>query len=385
MPEDFGREHQWGVILAGGEGIRLRSLTRLISGDDRPKQFCPLIGGLTLLAHTRQRIAPCIAPDRTLFVLLNSHERFYAEELRDVRSPQTLVQPCERGTLPAILLSLLRIVQLDEQAAVAFFPSDHYYADERKFMAGVKLAFGFAETSPETVILLGAAATRAEVGYGWLEAEPAISTHSSRGLLRVNGFWEKPSQHVAKNLLERGCIWNTFVMIGRATAFLDTIRSAQPELYRIWEPLVGRHEPAMSSKIMKTIYDRLPTTDFSRSVLGASPEKLGVLNLGDVGWSDLGDPGRVLRMWSETGTENAWGHARFAVPPPSFQPVDAGARNAREQASAGLYEEVAGERAIQMSLGGDHSLARRPNGAATTGIRSGKILQFVQNLHAQGG
>jgi len=27
----------WGVILAGGDGVRLRSMTRNIAGDDRPK------------------------------------------------------------------------------------------------------------------------------------------------------------------------------------------------------------------------------------------------------------------------------------------------------------------------------------------------------------
>jgi len=34
---------RWAVILAGGDGTRLRSFTRHIAGDDRPKQFCPVI------------------------------------------------------------------------------------------------------------------------------------------------------------------------------------------------------------------------------------------------------------------------------------------------------------------------------------------------------
>ena len=33
----------WGVILAGGDGVRLPSMTRSIACDDRPKQFCPLV------------------------------------------------------------------------------------------------------------------------------------------------------------------------------------------------------------------------------------------------------------------------------------------------------------------------------------------------------
>ena len=32
----------WAVVLAGGEGLRLRSVTRAIVGDDRPKQYVPL-------------------------------------------------------------------------------------------------------------------------------------------------------------------------------------------------------------------------------------------------------------------------------------------------------------------------------------------------------
>ena len=32
--------HLWAVLLAGGDGVRLRGLTESIVGDQRPKQFC---------------------------------------------------------------------------------------------------------------------------------------------------------------------------------------------------------------------------------------------------------------------------------------------------------------------------------------------------------
>lgn len=47
--------NEWAVILAGGDGTRLKSLTRKIAGDERPKQFCSVLGGETLLEETQRR------------------------------------------------------------------------------------------------------------------------------------------------------------------------------------------------------------------------------------------------------------------------------------------------------------------------------------------
>src|ERR1041384_5857468 len=68
---------RWAVILAGGDGTRLQSMTRAISGDNRPKQFVPIIGGSTLLNQTRRRIALSIERDRTLIVVTQKHRQLF--------------------------------------------------------------------------------------------------------------------------------------------------------------------------------------------------------------------------------------------------------------------------------------------------------------------
>src|SRR5712691_3181677 len=100
MQSSPNHNHRWGVILSGGDGVRLRPFTRLLTGDDRPKQFCRLGGDKTLLAQTRDRVARTVPPDRTVFALTKTHEPFYAAELAEVPVAQMVVQPCNRGTLP---------------------------------------------------------------------------------------------------------------------------------------------------------------------------------------------------------------------------------------------------------------------------------------------
>lgn len=96
--------HRWGVVLAGGDGKRLLPLTRLMTGDDRPKQFCAVVGDRTLLQQTRCRVARMISPDQTLLVLIRAHERFYQTEVADASPSLLLAQPQNRGTSAAILL-----------------------------------------------------------------------------------------------------------------------------------------------------------------------------------------------------------------------------------------------------------------------------------------
>ncbi len=138
--------HRWGVILAGGEGKRLLPLTRRITGDDRPKQFCPIIGGKTLLDQTRSRVSRMVLAQQTLLVVTESHERFYARQASVSHPSLLLVQPQNRGTAPAILYSLLRLRELDPNAVVGFFPSDHYFVDDEAFVRTIDTAFETASS-----------------------------------------------------------------------------------------------------------------------------------------------------------------------------------------------------------------------------------------------
>ena len=67
---DLSLSHLWAVLLAGGDGVRLRDLTRMIAGDSRPKQFCRIIGGRAFFArHARALTRSSYAIGRSSFCL----------------------------------------------------------------------------------------------------------------------------------------------------------------------------------------------------------------------------------------------------------------------------------------------------------------------------
>ena len=181
-------QDQWAVILAGGDGSRLLPLTRKLAGDDRPKQFCPIINGTTLLDETRRRVALTLSSAKTMFVLAQKHEPYYDEALKGVPLGNLIVQPKNAGTTPAILYSLLRLEQIDPAATAAFFPSDHYFSDDRAFVADVDLAFATARRQPDLVILLGIEPDSPDEEYGWMNPERKFSKDATSDLYRVRRF-----------------------------------------------------------------------------------------------------------------------------------------------------------------------------------------------------
>jgi mannose-1-phosphate guanylyltransferase len=289
---------RWAVILAGGNGSRLQPLTRALTGDDRPKQFCPLLGGKTLLAQTRARVALNVNTTRTLCVVTLDHERYYRRELSELRPSQLIEQPANRGTAAAIAYSIARVAREDKKAVVGVYPADHHYEDVETFRRTVDRAYVAALQRPDLLFLLGTEPDTPEVDYGWIEPGPHIPTLDG-DVFQVSRFWEKPSRDMAHDLLARGCLWNMFVMVGSVGAFRTLLHSSLPDMVRQFELI--QQFPGSEAETVERMYSALPTVDFSRDVLASHTYKVAVARVPNVGWTDLGQPARVHSLLSAHG------------------------------------------------------------------------------------
>jgi mannose-1-phosphate guanylyltransferase len=306
----------WGIVLAGGEGVRLRPLVRRMLGEDRPKQFVKLLGPRSLLRQTLDRTALGISPDRTVVVTVRRHTGYIAEEFRSAaQPPYVLVQPEDRGTAAAILYAAQWIAWRDPAATLAVFPSDHFILGEATFMAHVQEVAGALERHPDRLVLLGGQPTSPEGEYGWIE--PGASLDGDNGVVsRVRRFWEKPAEACVQTCLTTGCLWNTAIAVARARALVELGARALPEMSSRLAGIQRFLDSDREVTAVQEAYALLARASFSRAVLESHPEHLGVSRLPRVTWCDLGSPRRVLHVLARMRVRPAWADLTDAPTPP---------------------------------------------------------------------
>lgn len=294
LPESAQRKRRaerHAVILAGGEGSRLRSLTRFIEGDDRPKQFSRILNGRTLLEATKARTSLLIDSANIHYSLTAKHENFFRPILEGAAESSLHIQPANKGTAPALLFSLLRLLETSGDAIVGFFPSDHYFSDDRRMMQHVDRAFRLVESGSAEVVLLGMEPLAPETSYGWIEPADSLFGALASSVVKVRRFWEKPDRAAAAMLMSRGGLWNSFVFVGKVSTLIGQFRDNHPGLYETLSALRGS---GFGKEAVNTIYGRVKESNYSSDVLENCTEGLHVLRVSDVEWSDLGEPQRVL-------------------------------------------------------------------------------------------
>lgn len=279
------RDNLWAIILAAGEGMRLASLTERLYGEPLPKQFAVLDGDRSLLQATAERLSALVPPSRIVVVVPHAYEALARRQLAAFLGARVVAQPANRGTGPGILLPLAHVLALASDAHVVVAPSDHYVARPDRLTSAIASAAAHVEAAPLT--LVGVEADRAETEYGWIEDGDVL-----RGpVRRIARFVEKPDAARARELLERGCLWNTFIMVAKAPRLWLIAEERMPTQAAVIKACVDQSGAKAASLVCA--YDKMEGVNFSRAVL-ENANDLGVVRARGCGFSDWGTPERVV-------------------------------------------------------------------------------------------
>jgi mannose-1-phosphate guanylyltransferase len=212
-----------------------------------------------------------------LFTVSQNHLGYFEDVIRGTPSRNIIVEPQDDGTTFAVMYSLLRISERVPNATVVFFPPDLSVPDPTSFMARVRDAIDAAQHKPK-LILIGIEPASPDPDREWIEPDLSAPSYGSLNVWPVRRFGHTVSGSEARELIKRGGLWNSSVIVGKAWRFLFTIRRTKPEVYAAFAGVkakIGTQGEAMSMR--RLYYENYTESDFGRDVLANSVDRLAVI------------------------------------------------------------------------------------------------------------
>jgi len=282
------------VIIAGGSGTRLWPLSRQLY----PKQFLPLVGELTMLQLTVQRVASldCLPP----IIVCNEEHRFIAaEQLRalNIVHGGIILEPAGRNTAPAIFLAALLSQDMDPEAQLLVLPADHHMSSPEAFCAGVSASVDAATNG--CLVTFGIKPDRPATGYGYIRA-----ADSGQGPFSITEFVEKPSLPVAQGYLASGdYLWNSGIFLFSASSYLTQVGRYRADIAaactKSW---AGKTVDSEFIRPDKVSFESCPSESIDYAVMESTED--GMVMPIDPGWNDLGSWDALLDLLPKTSQGN---------------------------------------------------------------------------------
>jgi mannose-1-phosphate guanylyltransferase/mannose-6-phosphate isomerase len=263
------------ILLAGGTGTRLWPVSRELY----PKQLVKFIGEDSLLQGTVKRLSPVLNLENVKVVCGQEHFHETARQIENLGlalEGKLICEPSGRNTAPAILLAVMHILAIDEDAVLCVFPADHVIQDLDSFHDRLRAAIALADDGH--IVTFGIQPHYPETGYGYVECGKNLD-HDARVLKR---FVEKPDLATAQKYIKTGnFFWNSGMFAFKASIILVEFKTHQPELYKKMKSIFKVDKP-----ISRKDYDLLTNMSIDYAIMEKTAK--GVVLPSAFGWSDIG-------------------------------------------------------------------------------------------------
>lgn len=311
----------WSIVLSGGDDGGIRAFVQRWLGRPKPKQYCAFVGGRSPFQHTLDRAAKLCQRECIVTVVAREHRREVWSQLDGRSGGMVLLQPKNCNTAAEVYLALTYIRARDPNATVVLYPSDHFVYPEHRFLDSVQRAVWTAEWLPDRLALLGLVPDRLELDYGWVMPGERLDGSANYQIKAVAGVVDKPTAAQADAALAGGALWNTLVLAAKGETLWEMGWQCFPHIMPRFERLGAAIGTLEEVRTLDEIYRDMSSQSFSSGLLQRVPERLAVVEMSGVLWSDWGKPERIVNTLRWIGRQPSFPLAALSRP---FMPITGG-------------------------------------------------------------
>lgn len=275
----------YAVVMAGGKGERFWPQSRLSS----PKQLLRLLGNLTLIEQTIERLFPVFCKEN-IFVVTNE---IYVEPMRKLiptlPSGNIIGESSRKDTAPCIAATVAYIKSLTNEAdpILGFLPADHVINDTATFAQVISDSLDAANETGN-IVTVGITPDQVQTGFGYIETGASLPFPCSTKFYKGVTFKEKPDLETAKKYFEaKNYKWNSGIFFAQSSVWMKEFARSTPSLAEFIE----KSEPVLKkdgwgSAAFQTLFNALDPISIDYAVM-ENAENV-VTAEGSFDWDDVG-------------------------------------------------------------------------------------------------
>lgn len=267
------------VILAGGQGTRLWPMSR----KDKPKQFFPILSDAPMIVDVYERLRKRFDKNQIYIATVPELVESIKAFLPEVHQEHFFIEPSKHDSGPAMAYAAFRLGELGKgDESFVFVPTDHYIADEERFLDALLVGKELIEETGKMVDI-SVAPQFPSTALGYTHIGEKFETRLGVEVYHFLGHKEKPDQKTAQQYIESGSyLWHANYYMWTPKALLSAYEKHAPDIYRILMEIKSHPEQ------LETLFATMPTISIDYAVTEKMNPQDVLIIRGDFGWSDIG-------------------------------------------------------------------------------------------------
>jgi mannose-1-phosphate guanylyltransferase len=215
------------VIMAGGKGERFWPQSR----TSKPKQLLRLIGNLTLIEQTVDRLTPLICHENIIIITNEDYVAPMRSLLEEIPKDNIIGEPVGKDTAPCISLAAAIVASKTDNpdAVMVVVPADHVINDHKALINVISDCVEVAESGK--IVTIGVNPSFPSTGYGYIQCGDEMPLGTETKFYASKGFREKPDLNKAEEFMKAGCYkWNSGMFLWSISTIMNAFREHAPAL-----------------------------------------------------------------------------------------------------------------------------------------------------------